>query len=76
MVFSSRQEIKSCQKNNGLNYSEMFSLLNLSFSSFPKIYVACSEFLFLVRNVKETLYSKWLLTINSFVIKRWNINYH
>lgn len=32
MFISSRQEIKSCQTNNGLNYSEMFSLPNLSFS--------------------------------------------
>lgn len=72
MFISSRQDIKSCQRNNGLNYSEMF----LSLSSFPKIYVACSEILFLVRNVKETLYGKWLLSINSFVIKCGNINYH
>lgn len=53
MFISSRQEIKSWQNNNGLSYSEMFSLPNLSFSSFPKMYVVCSEFLFLVRNVKE-----------------------
>ena len=56
----------------------MRGFLYLIFLFLPsqKIYAACSEILFLVRNVKETLHGKWLLTINSFVIKCGNINYH